>query len=101
MKLSSETEINLKIRTPRFEGSLMAWAQGPVRVLVPRSFQTPFQAIVSRPQDFACRADICSKVTLEKQGSLCIFTYSGDGRTPPSALHFRSELQTLVIDNGR
>jgi len=101
VKLSSEAEINLKLRTPRFEGSLMAWAQGPVRVLVPRSFQTPFQAIVRRPQDFACRADICSKVTLERQGSLCIFTYSGDGRTPSSALHFRSELQTLVIDTGR
>lgn len=53
VKLSSEAEINLKLRAPRFKGSLMAWAQGPVRVLVPRSFQTPFQAIVSRPQDFA------------------------------------------------
>lgn len=54
----------------RFEGSLVAWAQRPVRVLVPRSFQTPFQAIVSRPQDFGCRADICSKITPEKQ-ALC------------------------------
>jgi len=101
VKLSSEREINLKLRAPRFEGSLMAWAQGPVRVLVPPSFQTPFQAIVNRPQDFACRADICSKVTLEKQGSLCVFTYSGDGSAAASALHFRSELQTLVIDNGK
>jgi hypothetical protein len=101
VNLSSEREINLKLRAPRFKGSLMAWAQGPVRVLVPPSFQTPFQAIVNRPQDFVCRADICSKVTLEKQGSLCIFTYSGEGSTPPSALHFRSELQTLVIDNGK
>jgi hypothetical protein len=73
----------------------MAWAQGPVRVLVPPAFQTPFQAIVNRPQDFACRADICPKVTL------CIFTYSGDESAPPSALHFPSELQTLVIDNGK
>lgn len=101
VKLSSEADINLKLRAPRFEGSLMAWAQGPVRVLVPPSFKTPFQAIVNRPQDFACRADICSKITLQKQGSLCIFTYSGDGSTPASALHFRSELRTLVIDNGK
>jgi hypothetical protein len=101
VKLSSERDINVKLRAPRFEGSLMAWAQGPVRVLVPPSFQTPFQAIVNRPQDFVCRADICSKITLKKQGSLCIFTYSGDGSTPPSALHFRSELETLVIDNGK
>jgi hypothetical protein len=101
VKLSSEKDINVKLRSPRFEGSIMAWAQGPVRLLVPPSFQTPFQAIVNRPQDFACRADICSKVMLKKQGSLCIFTYPGDGSTPPSALHFRSELETLVIDNGK
>lgn len=101
VKLSSETEINLKLRIPRFEGSLMAWAQGPVRVLVPRSFETPFQAITSLPQDFACRADICAKITLERQGPLCTFTYPGNGRTPASALNFRSELQTLVIDNGQ
>jgi len=101
VNLSSEREINLKLRAPRFKGSLMAWAQGPVRVLVPPAFQTPFQAIVNRPQDFVCRADICSNVTLKKQGSLCIFPYSGDGSTPPSALHFRSELQTVVIDNGK
>jgi hypothetical protein len=79
----------------------MAWAQGPVRVLVPPFFKTPFQAVVNRPQDFACRADICSKITLRKQGPLCIFTYPGDGSAPASALHFRSELGTLVIDNGK
>ena len=101
VNLSSESEINLKFRAVRFEGSLMAWAQGPVRVLVPPSFQTPFQAIVNRPQDFACRADLCSKVTLERQGSLCVFTYSGDGSTSPPALHFRSGLQNLVIDNSK
>jgi hypothetical protein len=53
VKLSSERDINVKLRAPRFEGSLMAWAQGPVRVLVPPSFQTPFQAIVNRPQDLS------------------------------------------------
>jgi hypothetical protein len=100
VKLSSETEIHLKLRASRFHGSLMAWAQDNVSVLLPPGFQTPFVAIVNRPQDFACRADIGSKVTLAKQGSLCIFTYAGDGSTPPSALHFRSERQAVVIDNG-
>jgi hypothetical protein len=38
---------------------------------------------------------------LEKQGTLCVFTYSGDGSAPSSALRFRSELQTVVIDNGK
>jgi hypothetical protein len=101
VNLSSEADINLKLRAPRFEGSLMAWAQGPVRVLVPPFFQTPFQAVVNRPRDFVCRADIGSKIALQKQGSLYIFSYSGDGSTPPSALRFRSELQTLVIDNSK
>lgn len=39
-------------------------------------------------------------MTLEKQGSLCIFTSSGNGKILASAMSFRSELQTLVIDNG-
>ena len=41
--LSAEAEINLKLSTTRFEGTLTAWAQRPVRVLVPPSSQTPFK----------------------------------------------------------
>ena len=33
--LSAEAEINLKITALKFSGTLMAWAQLPVRVLVP------------------------------------------------------------------
>ena len=44
VRLSSETEINLKLRARRFEGSLMAWAQGPVRVLVPLFVPNPFSS---------------------------------------------------------
>jgi hypothetical protein len=96
--LSAEAEINLKLNTARFDGALSAWAQRPVRVLVPQAFQTPFQALVNRPQDFVCRTDFCSKVKQEKKGGLYVFTYGGDGNTPPEQVHLRSEQATVVID---
>jgi hypothetical protein len=96
--LSAEAEINLKLTTARFDGALSAWAQHSVRVLVPQASQTPFQASVNRPQDFVCRTDFCSKVKQEKNGGLYVFTYVGDGSTPPELVHLRSEQATVVID---
>ena len=96
--LSAEAEINLKINTAHFDGTLSAWAQRPVRMLVPRTFQTPFQAVVNRTQDFVCRTDFCSEVKQEKKNGLCVFTYAGDGSTPPEQVHLRSEQATVVID---
>jgi hypothetical protein len=96
--LSAETEINLKLSTTRFEGTLTAWAQRPVRVLVPQASQTPFQALVNRPQDFVCRTEFCSKIKQVKKDGLYIFTYVGDGNTPPEQIHLRSEQSTVVID---
>ena len=96
--LSAEAEINLRLSTVRFDGTLTAWAQRPVRVLVPEAFQTPFQAVVNRPQDFICRTDFCSKVKQEKKDGLYVFTYVGDGSTPPEKMHLRSEQATVVID---
>lgn len=97
--LSAEAEINLKLNT-RFEGALLAWAQRPLRVLVPNRFLTPFQAIVNHPKDFLCRTDFCSKVTREKKGGLYVFTYAGDGATLPEQVHLRSEQATVVIDTA-
>lgn len=96
--LSAETEINLKLASPRFEGTLTAWAQHHLRVLVPASFQTGFQAVVNRPRDFVCRTGFSTAIKTEKNGSLYVFTYSGDGSTSPEALHLRSEHGTVVID---
>jgi hypothetical protein len=98
--LSAEAEINLKLSTTRFEGTLTAWAQRPVRVLVPQASQTPFQAVVNRRQDFVCRTDFCSKVKQEKKDGLYVFTYVGDGSTPPGQMHLRSEQATVVIDTA-
>jgi len=97
--LSAEAEINLKLTASRFEGTILAWAQRPVRVLVPEGFITPFQAMVNRPQDFICRADFCSKVKQERKNGLYVLTYTGDGGAAPENVHLRSEQATVVIDN--
>lgn len=101
VNLSAEAEINLKMTAPRFEGTLLAWAQRPLRMLVPPGFTTPFQALVNRPQDFICRADFCSKVKKEKKNGLYVFTYSGDGGAAPELVHLRSEQATIVIDTAK
>ncbi len=98
VNLSAEFGINVKMTATRFEGTMMAWSQGPLRVLVPPGFMTPFQAVVNRPQDFVCRADFCGKLKHEKNNSLDIFTYLGDAGTAPGLMHWRSEQATVVID---
>jgi hypothetical protein len=100
VNLTAEAEINLKMMASRFDGTLLAWAQRPVRVLVPPGFDTPFQASVNRRQDFVCRTDFCSKITQEKKGGLYVFTYKGDGKTAPERFHLRSEHSTVVLDTG-
>ena len=100
VNLSAEAEINLKMTVPRFDGELVAWAQRPVRLLVPPGFSTPFQALVNRPRDFVCRANFCSKVTQEKTDGLYVFTYVGDGSTAPERFHLRSEHSTVVVDTS-
>lgn len=100
VNLTAEAEINLKMMASRFDGTLLAWAQRPVRVLVPPGFGTPFQASVNRPQDFVCRTDFCSKMTQEKKGGLYVFTYTGDGKTAPERFQLRSEHSTVVLDTG-
>ena len=99
--LSAEAEINLKFTSIRFQGALTAWAQRCVRVLVPSAFQTPFQALVNRPEDFICRAEFSSAVKQEKKGGLYVFTHMGDGSVPADRVHLRSEHATVVIDTAR
>jgi hypothetical protein len=89
----------MKLSTVRFDGTLLAWAQGSVKTLVPAGFQTPFCALVSRRQDFVCRTEFCSRVRQEKKGDLYYFTYSGDNSVAPeSVMHLRSEQAAVVID---
>jgi len=99
VNLSAETEINLKMTAARFQGTLIAWAQRPVRMLIPPGFMTPFEAVVNRPQDFVCRADLVVKPT--RRYGLYVFTYEGAGSSAPELMHLRSEQATVVIDTTR
>jgi len=99
--LSAEAEVNLKLSSRKFRGTLIACAQLPVRVLVPRGFQTPVQVIVSRPQDFVCRTEFAANMKLERNGGLYVYTYAGDGSTPREDVHLRSEHAAVVVDTGQ
>jgi hypothetical protein len=98
--LTADSEMNMKITDVRFDGSVEATGGGPVRVLIPIRFRTPFTAEVNRAEDFICRADICSQVKREKQGTRFVFTFGGDGGAEPNRLQLRSAESTVVIDNA-
>src|SRR6266542_410027 len=99
--LSAEAEINLKITAPEFDGTVLAWAQRSVRMLVPAGFNTTFKAIVGRRDDFVCRADFRSKVKQSRQGELYVYTYDLSADGTRIHLHLRSEASTVVIDKIR
>ncbi len=99
--LSAEMEINLKITAPEFDGTMLAWAQRSVRMLVPEGFSTPFKAIVGSRDDFVCRADFRSKVKQNRQGELYVYTYNLSADGMRNHLHLRSEASTVVIDQIR
>jgi hypothetical protein len=96
--LSAEAEINLKITATEFDGTVLAWAQRSVRMLVPEGFNTPFKAIVGSRDDFVCRADFRSKVKQHRQGELYVYTYDLRADGTRNHLHLRSEASTVIID---
>ena len=99
--LSAESEINLRMRSAQFEGTIRAWAQRSVRVLVPPGFTTPIQAVVSRRTRFLCRTELASSVKYRRQGELHIFSVGTENGAPPrQVLHLRSEEAAVVIDTG-
>ena len=91
--------INLKLTETVFRGALHAAAEGPVKVLLPRKFQTPFQAMVKRKRDFVCRADLCSAVRQQETNGWYTFSYRGGGRQSTGPVTLRSDRATVVIDN--
>jgi hypothetical protein len=99
--LSAEAEVNLKIAAPEFNGTILAWAQRSVRMLVPAGFNTPFKAIVGSRDDFVCRADFRSRVKQTRQGTLYVYTYNLSADGAPARVHLRSEASTVVIDQSR
>lgn len=96
--LSAEWDINLKFTSDSFKGSLMAWAQGSVRVLIPESFRSAFRIVVNRPQDCVCRTKFSEKLREDHENGLCVFTFPGDGSSPAEVIHLRSEHAQVILD---
>lgn len=94
--LNASAEIDLKLIGPRFDGMLSAMAERSVRVLTPKGFATPFEAVVEKRDDFACRADFCAQVKEEKKSGLYFFSYGGPGGD--AKIHLRSEHGPVVMD---
>jgi len=87
-------EINLKPTAARFRGTLDASAEVAIRVLLPPGFESPFEAIVDRPELFVCRAALAPQVRRHSRGGAVVFSYgSGD-----PVLRLRSH-GALVIDS--
>ncbi len=97
--LSAESEINLKMTAREFHGTLLAWAQRSVRMLIPPEFTTPLEIVVASRDNFVCRVDLLSNMKHKRQGELHVFTYAmnPDDSSRP-ALRLRSEQSTVVID---
>lgn len=95
VRLQAATEINIKFSHQQFDGTLEAVAGRPVRVLLPPGFASPFEAVVERARDFACRADICGQIKRSKRDGRFLFTY-GSGEP---LLKFRSVSGPVVIDS--
>jgi hypothetical protein len=87
-------EINLRLSSSRFKGTLDANADNAVRVLLPQGWESPFEAVVYRPDLFLCRANIRPSVHLSDREGLALFTY---GRGDPT-LRLVSQ-GVIVIDS--
>lgn len=95
VRLQAATEINIKFPLQRFDGTLEAVAERPLRVLLPPGFTSSFAAIVGNADDFVCRADICGQVKKSKRDGRFVFTY-GSGEPQ---IRLRSLDGPVVIGN--
>ncbi len=100
--LNSYMEIDIKLTGPRFLGSLSAYAQREVRVLVPKGFQSPIEVMVSQKKDLVCRADFCSGMKQSRDAGSYVFKkYGGSSEAALDHVFLRSDHSTVVIDNWR
>lgn len=100
--LNSYSEIDVKLTGPRFLGSLSAYGQREVRVLVPPGFESPIEVMVDSKKDLVCRADFCSRMKLESHVGAYIYRKLADSSEAAlDHVSFRSDHSTVVIDNWR
>ncbi len=100
VSLKAFMDINIKLTATHFRGNLNANAQGQVLAFFPPDFQTPVDVVVKEPKDFVCRADFCSKVKKDREGSLYRSTY-GDVANATDHLKFRSENAQVTLDTAQ
>jgi hypothetical protein len=58
---------------------------------------TPFEASVTRPENFVCRTDFRSQIKKDRKNSWYRFTYGSDS-DGAELIHLYSEQRTIVID---
>jgi hypothetical protein len=98
--LNSYSEIDIKLTGPRFLGSLSAYGQREVRILVPPGFESPIEVMVDNKKDLVCRADFCSRMKLENHAGALVYKKLSDSSDAAlDRVWFRSDHSTVVIDN--
>jgi hypothetical protein len=96
IRLYADWGINLNLDSAEFDGKLTAIAEGPVRVLLPSGFSTPFEARTAKDAAFICRADIREQILRREENGPVIYTF---GEGPPRVRLF-SLKGPIVIDNA-
>jgi hypothetical protein len=94
-RLFAGWEINLRFISQTYTGELDATAGGPVRVLIPEAFATPFEASVTKGAAFVCRADINSQINHRERAGRLIYRF----RQETPVIRFTSRNGPIVIDN--
>jgi hypothetical protein len=100
VSLNATTETNIKITGLQFQGTLSAYASREVRILVPRGFQGPIEAIVAQPKNLICRADFCARMQKTRVNGWYSFTFMKGGSDPANKVGLHSEFSNVVIDNA-
>ncbi len=95
VRLDSD-QIDLRITAASFDGTLEAVALGTVRVVLPRGFVSPLEALVKNDAALVCRADIRSKIDRRQGRGGVVFSYG----TGDPVLRLLSLTEAVVIDNS-
>src|SRR5215467_11095839 len=95
VRLNADTELNLKLAAPVFDGSLSGTANQAIRVVLPDNFSTPFEAEVRKPADFVCRAEFCKQIKHQHLKDTELFQFG----PPNAALRFTSNHGQVIVDS--
>jgi hypothetical protein len=94
-------EIEVKLTGKQFDGTLQAFGEHPVRVLLPVGFETPIRVTVKARKDFVCRAKLCSSMHRSEKNGWCTYSYAEEGGKTAGQVKPVSNEATVVIDNWK